>query len=63
MTSDGRIPYHKTGNKLYFFKDELLKWIESGGLFSTTSSNETDFKEHLKMMQSGKGRKRNTLVD
>ncbi|WP_099146136.1 helix-turn-helix domain-containing protein [Bacteroides sp. KFT8] len=63
MTSDGRIPYHKTGNKLYFFKDELMKWIESGGLYTNDNSNEVDFNEHLKKMQSGKGRKQTTLVD
>lgn len=63
MTSDGRIPYHKTGNKLYFFKDELMKWIESGGLYTNDNSNKADFNEHLKKMQSGKGRKQTILVD
>ena len=28
MTSDKRIPYHKRGNKLYFFRNEIIAWIE-----------------------------------
>ena len=28
MTSEKRIPYHKRGNKLYFFEDEIIGWIE-----------------------------------
>lgn len=31
MTSKRKIPFHKRGNRLYFFEDELLKWIENGG--------------------------------
>ena len=31
MTSEKRIPYHKRGNKLYFFEDEIIGWIEQGG--------------------------------
>ena len=31
MTSDKRIPYHKRGNKLYFFEKEIIAWIEQGG--------------------------------
>lgn len=30
MTSEKRIPYHKRGNKLYFFEDEIIRWIEQG---------------------------------
>lgn len=62
MTSEGRIPHHKTGNKLYFFKDELLKWIETGGIFSTATSNEEEFNKHLKQLQSGKNRKSSPQV-
>lgn len=31
-TSERRIPFYKRGNTLYFFKDQLIKWIEAGGL-------------------------------
>ena len=27
LTSERRIPYRKRGNKLYFFKKELVEWI------------------------------------
>ena len=27
-TSERRIPFYKRGNTLYFFKDQLIKWIE-----------------------------------
>ena len=30
-TSERRIPFYKRGNTLYFFKDQLIKWIEAGG--------------------------------
>ena len=29
MTSEKRIPYHKQGNKLYFFEDEIIHWIDT----------------------------------
>lgn len=28
-TSAGVIPHHKQGNKLFFFRDELLAWIRN----------------------------------
>jgi excisionase family DNA binding protein len=27
LTSEGIIPFHKQGGKLWFFRDELLAWI------------------------------------
>ena len=30
MTSEKRIPYRKRGNRLYFFEDEIMQWIETG---------------------------------
>lgn len=30
MTSEKRIPYRKRGNRLYFFEDEIMQWIEQG---------------------------------
>ena len=38
MTSDKRIPYHKRGNKLYFFENEIIAWIEQGGTSGTRKS-------------------------
>lgn len=32
MTSKRKIPFHKRGNKLYFFEDELLQWIKNEDL-------------------------------
>jgi excisionase family DNA binding protein len=28
MTSEGSIPFHKQGGKLWFFRDELVSWIK-----------------------------------
>ena len=30
LTSKNKIPFHKTGKKLYFKKSELINWIERG---------------------------------
>tara|TARA_R110002167_G_scaffold128936_1_gene311592 strand:+ start:2298 stop:2756 length:459 start_codon:yes stop_codon:yes gene_type:complete len=30
LVHERRIPYHKQGKKLYFFKSELLEWIKRG---------------------------------
>lgn len=60
LTSQKRIPYHKQGNKLYFFKDELLQWIETGCVplpeSSSTTVSENCFEEHLKMLRASKCR-------
>ena len=55
MTSSRAIPYHKRGNKLYFFKDELTAWIADGGQSSV--ANENDFNRHLAKLRSGKRHK------
>ena len=59
MTSKRKIPFHKRGNKLYFFQDELLKWITDGGCSDTDypdsgHANIDDLKaeEHLKILQA-----------
>ena len=68
MTSKRKIPFHKRGNKLYFFEDELMKWIIGGGCGDADyqeygngnyNSNVDDAKaeEHLKQMQGGMKRK------
>ena len=36
LTSENRIPYRKCGNRLYFFKNELLEWIKNDGLIDST---------------------------
>lgn len=70
MTSKRKIPFHKRGNKLYFFEHELMKWITGGGCgdadypdYGNDNGNDNDnvddakAEEHLKMMQSGMKRK------
>ena len=51
MTSEKRIPYHKRGNKLYFFEDEIIGWIEQGGTSGTGS--EEEFNRRLEALRSG----------
>lgn len=55
MTSEKRIPYRKRGNRLYFFEDEIMQWIEQGGTSGTGS--EEDFNRQLEALRSGKKRK------
>ena len=69
MTSKRKIPFHKRGNKLYFFQDELLKWITDGGCSDTdypddTVANIDDCKaeRHLKALQSEVKRKPKPLM-
>lgn len=59
MTSEKRIPYRKRGNKLYFFEDEVMQWIEQGGTSGTGS--EEDFNKRLEALRSGKKRKPGSL--
>lgn len=59
MTSEKRIPYHKRGNKLYFFEDEVMQWIEQGGTSGTGS--EEEFNRWLEALRSGKKRKPGSL--
>lgn len=59
MTSDKRIPYHKRGNKLYFFEDEIIGWIEQGGTSGT--GNEEEFNRRLEVLRSSKKRKPDSL--
>lgn len=55
MTSEKRIPYHKRGNKLYFFEDEIICWIEQGGTSGT--GNEEEFNRRLEALRNGKKHK------
>lgn len=59
MTSEKRIPYHKRGNKLYFFEDEIIGWIEQGGTSGTGS--EEEFNRWLEALRSGKKHKPSSL--
>lgn len=59
MTSEKRIPYHKRGNKLYFFEDEIIGWIEQGGTSGTGS--EEEFNRRLEALRGGKKHKPSSL--
>ena len=59
MTSDKRIPYHKRGNKLYFFESEIIAWIEQGGTSGT--GNEEEFNKRLEALCGSKRRKPDSL--
>lgn len=61
MTSEKRIPYHKRGNRLYFFEDEIIRWIEQGGTAGT--GTESDFNNRLEELRNGKKRKPDSLTD
>lgn len=59
MTSEKRIPYHKRGNKLYFFEDEIIGWIEQGGTSGT--GGEEEFNRRLEALRSSKKHKPSSL--
>ncbi len=61
MTSDRRIPYHKQGNKLYFFEDEIIDWIKQGG--TSGAANESEIERRLEELRNGKKRKPHSLTD
>jgi len=67
LTSKNKIPHRKRGNKLYFFKDELVAWIENGGTydapFSFTKSEEESFEAHLQQMRKGKKHKPKSIEE
>ena len=60
LTSAGAIPFSKRGNKLYFFKDELIAWIKSGGKADIDFRNDANrevYEQHLDSLQANKRRK------
>ena len=61
MTSDKRIPYDKRGNKLYFFQNEIIAWIEQGGTSGVAS--ESEIERRLEELRNGKKRKLGALTD
>lgn len=66
LTSARKIPFHKRGKKLYFFKDELIRWIESGGAVDIQplmKDNDATFEEHLNSLRQKKTRKPSSISD
>ena len=59
MTSEKRIPYHKRGNKLYFFEDEIIGWIEQGG--TSGMGDENKFNGRLEALRNSKRHKPGSL--
>lgn len=61
LTSERRIPYRKRGNKLYFFKKELVEWIQSGGAYdkpyTLTETEQAEFDAHLEQLREKKRHK------
>lgn len=61
LTSERRIPFRKRGNKLYFFKKELLEWIQSGGAYDApyilSEKEQAEFDAHLEKMREEKRNK------
>lgn len=58
LVRKGIIPAYKRGKKLYFYREELLQWVEGGrrGLTDTPSSE-----EQLASMRAGVRRKPKSL--
>lgn len=57
MTSEKRIPFSKMGNKLYFFKGEILDWIRNGK--TTVETEKAKFDAHLvEMVRGGRNREK-----
>lgn len=46
LVHKNKIPYHKKGKRLYFLKSEILDWIKSGKI-ETTSELESRANEYL----------------
>ena len=61
LTSERRIPFRKRGNKLYFFKKELVEWIQSGGAYDApytlSEQEQAEFDAHLKQLREKKRHK------
>lgn len=61
MNFKGTIPFHKGGNKLYFFRNELLEWVMKGQE-PTSSSGET-IEERAMSIIASKKRKPASLIN
>ena len=53
LVNQGILPSYKKGKKLYFYKDELLAWIENG----RKATKEQNYSEMLQAMHAGMKRK------
>ena len=55
------LTYRKRGNKLYFFKKELVEWIQSGGAYdkpyTLSEQEQAEFDTHLEQMREKKRHK------
>ena len=67
LTSERRIPYRKRGNKLYFFKKELVEWIQSGGAYdkpyTLSEQEQAEFDAHLEQLCERKRHKPLSLTE
>ena len=67
LTSERRIPYRKRGNKLYFFKKELVEWIQSGGAYdkpyTLSEQEQAEFDAHLEELREKKRHKPLSLTE
>ena len=67
LTSERRIPFRKRGNKLYFFKKELIEWIQSGGAYdkpyTLTETEQAEFDAHLQQLREKKRHKPSSIVE
>lgn len=65
LTSERRIPFRKRGNKLYFFKKELVEWIQSGGAYDApytlSEQEQAEFDAHLEQLREKKRHKPMTI--
>lgn len=59
LARTGLIPAYKRGKKLYFYEDELFKWIEGG----KKQSHPLSYQEQSAQILSGMKRKPNTSVN
>ena len=61
LTSERRIPFRKRGNKLYFFRKELVDWIQSGGAYDApytlNEKEQAEFDAHLEQLREKKRNK------
>ena len=66
LTSERRIPFRKRGNKLYFFKKELLEWIQSGGAYdkpyTLTETEQAEYDAHLEQLREKKRHKPSSIT-
>lgn len=61
MTSKGTIPYHKGGNKLYFFKNEIIEWLKKDN--EPTSSTGETIEERAQAIVASKKRKPTSVIE